>query len=160
MIIKSDISKLIICLAICLAAGGIGSIFTAPAIPTWYAGLTRPVFTPPNAVFGPVWTTLYILMGVSLYLVIRKGIGNGVVRHALWFFGCQLFLNALWSPVFFGVKSILGGLLIIIALWIFIILTIRVLYSIDRRAAYLLLPYFLWVSYASVLNFELWRLNA
>jgi len=151
--------KLIISIAICLLAGVLGSVFTTPAIPTWYATLIKPSFAPPNWVFFPVWTTLFIMMGISLFLVWQKGLDNGKVKIALSIFGVQLILNVLWSAVFFGLKSPLAGLIVISILWIFILFTILVFMKVSRTAALLLIPYILWVSFAAVINFFIWRLN-
>ena len=160
--------------ALCLLAGGIGSFFTFESIPTWYAGLSKPDFSPPNWVFGPVWTTLYVMMGISAYLVYRSGQNssatarkgraregpNGAdVRGALFVFGAQLALNTIWSIVFFGMRSPLYGLIVIIALWLAIAATIVKFYGISRTASLLLVPYILWVTFAGALNFFIWTLN-
>lgn len=134
-------------------------IFTFSAIPTWYATLNKPVFGPPNYLFAPVWTLLYILMGISLYLVWKKGLKTKIVSDALYLFGIQLILNAIWSPVFFGAKNILLALIIIIAMWIYIVKTISIFGKINKTAAYLLYPYIAWVSFAAILNFSIWLLN-
>ena len=120
----SNLLKLIISIAVCLLAGAVGSYFTADAIPGWYETLNKPEFNPPNWVFGPVWTFLYILMGISLFLVWKEGPGNKKVKPAMLMFWVQLALNVLWSVVFFGMKNISGGLLVIILLWISILITI------------------------------------
>jgi len=155
----NDVLKLIISIIICQLAGVFGSIFTTPAIPTWYAILQKPSFTPPNWVFAPVWTTLFLLMGISVFLVWRKGIENPRVNLALRFFIIQLVLNSIWSVLFFGLKSPILGFVEIILLWTFILLTILYFFKISRMAGILLLPYILWVSFAAVLNFSIWRLN-
>ena len=111
-----DIWRLIISLALCQVAGIIGSVFTRPAIPTWYASLNKPAFSPPNWLFGPVWITLYVLMGISLFLVWRKGLDIPYVKSGIMLFSIQLVLNVLWSAVFFGLNSPLGGLIMIIIL--------------------------------------------
>lgn len=155
----SDVVKLIVCVGICLLVGVIGSFFTTPSIPTWYAGLVKPVFNPPNWVFGPVWTALYIMMGVSAWLVLKKCKEDQNAKAALVIFGIQLLLNGIWSPVFFGLKSALGGLIVIVVLLIMIAKTILVFWRISKTSALLLVPYILWVAFATVLNFYLWRLN-
>jgi len=155
----SNILKLVISIVVCLAAGAVGSIFTADAIPGWYATLNKPSFNPPNWLFGPVWTMLYIMMGISLFLIWKEGTGNALVRPALSIFIAQLFLNMLWSVVFFGMQSISGGLVIIILLWVAIVFTITKFHKISQVAGILLIPYLLWVSFASVLNFFFYRLN-
>lgn len=151
---------LIASIIICNLAGAIGAVFTFDAIPTWYAALNKPFFSPPNWVFGPVWTTLYILMGISAYLIWQKGWQKKSIRSALSLFGIQLFLNALWSILFFGLRSPLLGLAGILPLWLSIALCIKEFYPIDRKAAYLLIPYILWVSFATLLNLFIWMLNS
>jgi tryptophan-rich sensory protein len=156
----SDQKKLIFSIFICLFAGFIGSYFTTPAIPTWFATLQKPSFAPPNWVFAPVWTSLYILMGISLFLVWQKGREDKTVKAAIYLFAGQLVLNALWSFVFFGLRSPLLGLIEIIILWIAILATIMSFMKISRTAAYLLIPYILWVSFAAFVNFSIWRVNS
>lgn len=153
----SSLGKILIAIAVCQLAGAIGSLFTFSAIPNWYAALNKPFFSPPNYVFGPVWTLLYFLMGVSLYLIwVSK---NNHRKKALKIFFIQLTLNALWSIIFFGLKSPLLALLDIIALWISIILTIKAFSKISSAAAGLLIPYIAWVSFASLLNLFIVILN-
>jgi len=156
----SEMKKLIFSIFICLFAGFIGSFFTSPAIPTWYATFQKPSFAPPNWVFFPVWTSLFIMMGISLFLVWQKGWGDKKVKTAIYIFAGQLVLNALWSAVFFGLKSPILGLMEIIILWIVILATIMSFMKISRTAAYLLIPYILWVSFAAIVNFFIWRLNS
>ncbi|MCC9605706.1 tryptophan-rich sensory protein [Blastopirellula sp. JC732] len=156
--VSTQIVALILAVGFCVAVGVVGAVFTTPKIPTWYAGLEKPSWTPPNYLFGPVWTTLYILMGIAAWLVWRGGSWTAT-RAALTAFAVQLTLNAIWSPLFFGLESPLVGLIVIVLLWLMIGVTI---YGFARRAtlaALLLVPYFLWVSYASCLNFAIWRLN-
>jgi tryptophan-rich sensory protein len=156
----SEAKKLIFCVFICLFAGFVGSFFTTPAIPTWYAMLQKPSFAPPNWVFFPVWTSLYIMMGISLFLVWQKGWEDKAVKTAIYLFAGQLVLNTLWSFAFFGLRSPLLGLMEIIILWIAILATIQTFIKLSRTAAYLLIPYILWVSFAAFLNFSIWRLNS
>jgi translocator protein len=151
--------KLIIALAIPQLAGLVGSLFTSPAIPTWYAQLQKPWFTPPSWAFPVVWTTLYILMGISLYLVWNRGIDYPGVRAGLIIFGIQLALNAAWSFLFFGLQSPLLGLIGIVVLWVAIALTIYQFAQVSRTAAALLIPYIIWVSIALALNYSVWMLN-
>ncbi|MCX6770968.1 MAG: tryptophan-rich sensory protein [Candidatus Micrarchaeota archaeon] len=153
---KLDWPALIAAIVVCLLAGAIGSIFTFSAIPTWYAALAKPSFSPPNWVFGPVWTALYILMGVSAYLAWKQG---KKADFALKIFGVQLFLNALWSFLFFGMRSPALGFAGIVPLWLSIAYCIRLFWPLDRKAAYLLLPYMAWVSFATLLNLAIWMLN-
>jgi len=154
-----DIVKIIISIVICQFAGIIGSIFTRASIPTWYATLTKPVFAPPNWLFAPVWTALYLLMGVSAYLIWRKGLSVPQVKTALTIFAAQLILNAIWSPVFFGLRSPLAGFIVIVLLWITILSTILTFFKISKIAGLLLIPYILWVSLATILNFSILILN-
>lgn len=151
--------KLIIAILVSEAAGGIGSLFTASSVGGWYADLAKPALNPPGWVFGPVWTTLYALMGVAAFLVWKNGWGWKKVRVALGVFGIQLVLNAAWSIVFFGLHSPGWALVNIIVLWLAIVWTIAVFYRISKPGAYLLLPYLLWVSFASYLNYSIWMLN-
>lgn len=143
---------------LCQAAGLIGTIFTMDAIPTWYANIVRPALNPPSWIFGPVWTLLYTLMGIALYIVWKKRDAIGR-KKALTVFGIQLVLNAIWSIIFFGLKETGWAFVDISLMWIFILYTIVVFYKISRPAAYLLLPYIVWVSFAAYLNFAIWRLN-
>jgi tryptophan-rich sensory protein len=139
-------------------AGFLGSLFTTPAIPTWYATLRKPFFTPPNWIFSPVWISLFVLMGISLFLVWRRQ-DHPKVKTALIFFFVQLILNILWSAVFFGLRSPLLGLIDIVLLWIAILLSTQHFLKVSRMAGFLLLPYLLWVGFAALLNFFLWILN-
>jgi benzodiazapine receptor len=151
--------KLICTIIICELAGIIGSFFTFSAIPTWYVTLAKPALNPPSWVFGPVWTTLYALMGISAFLVWKKGLDRQDVRKALYVFGFQLVLNSLWSIVFFGLHSPAWALVNIIAMWLAIIWTMILFYKISKPAMYLLVPYILWVSFATYLNYSIWMLN-
>jgi tryptophan-rich sensory protein len=154
-----SIVKLIVAILICQLAGFIGSIFTTPSIPTWYAGLQKPTFSPPNWLFFPVWTILFILMGISLYLVWNKLAKNKEAKKSLVVFGVQLTLNILWSILFFGLKSPLYAFVEIIALWLAIAFTVFKFYRISKNAGLLLIPYILWVTFAAFLNFNIWILN-
>ena len=155
-----DIIKLIVSIAACQGAGLIGSLFTTAAIPTWYAGLQKPFFTPPNWLFAPAWITLYILMAVAAFLIWRKGLDQKGVRFALIIFLIQLVLNTLWSIVFFGLESPLYGIIVIVALWIAILLTMIKFFKLSTIAGALLTPYIGWVSFAAVLNVAIWMLNS
>jgi len=154
-----NVYKLLIAICISELAGVIGSLFTVSSIPNWYSTLAKPALNPPGWVFGPVWTTLYALMGIAAWLVWKSGWGRKEVKVALGVFGIQLFLNAAWSIIFFGLKSPGWALIDIVLLWLAIIWTIVVFYKISKPAAYLLLPYLLWVSFASYLNYSIWMLN-
>lgn len=146
-------------IVICQMAGIIGSIFTTPAIPTWYANINKPTFRPPNWVFAPVWTTLFLLMGIALFLIWRKGLDKKENRIAFSIFIFQLILNTLWSVLFFGLESPFAAFIEIIFLWAAILASIILFFRVSKIAAYLLIPYILWVSFASFLNFTIWRLN-
>lgn len=156
---SKDILKLIVSLVICQCAGLIGSIFTTAAIPTWYATLEKPPFTPPNWLFAPAWATLYVLMGIAAFLVWRKGLNREGAKLALIIFLIQLVLNALWSVVFFGLESPLAGVIVILVLWVAILFTILKFFKLSMVAGLLLLPYILWVSFAAILNISIWLLN-
>ncbi len=155
----SNTLKLIISIAVSEAAGIIGSTaFTAGgSVYSWYAGLVKPALNPPAWVFGPVWITLYALMGVALWLVWKSDSTHKI--KAIWLFAAQLALNAIWSPVFFGFRSIGDALVIIVLLWAAIVLTIFIFSKVSKMAAYLLIPYILWVSFALYLNYSIWMLN-
>ena len=142
-----------------LAVGAIGSIPTARAIPTWYRGLEKPSWNPPDAVFGPVWTALYALMGIALVLVRRSGADAAAKDRAQAIFGLQLALNLAWSFVFFGGRNLRGAVVVIGALWLSIAGTIGAFTGIRRAAGVLLLPYLGWVTFASLLNVEVARRN-
>lgn len=153
-------AELAVSIIICQLAGAIGSIFTLSSITTWYSTLNKPFFAPPNWLFGPVWITLYLLMGISLYLVWSKGLDDRAVKIGIALFAIQLVLNAAWSPVFFGLHALRLSFYVIIAMWFFIMLTIVRFHSISKPAAYLLIPYIGWVSIATVLNYFIMILNA
>jgi benzodiazapine receptor len=154
-----DVARLIVSIVVCQLAGGLGAIFTTPAIPTWYASLNKPSFNPPNTVFFPVWTTLYTLMGIAVFLVWRKGLHERRVRVALALFGIQLILNLGWTIIFFGLYSLFGAVIAIVFLWVAILINILTFWRISKVAGALLIPYILWVSFAGILNYSLWVLN-
>jgi tryptophan-rich sensory protein len=154
----TDILKLVASVILCQIAGFLGSLFTTPAIPTWYATLKKPFFTPPNWIFSPVWISLFILMGISLFFVWRRQ-GHPQFKKALIFFFVQLILNVLWSLAFFGLRLPLLGFIDIILLWIAILLTILHFLKVSKFAGVLLIPYLLWVGFATLLNLSLWILN-
>jgi benzodiazapine receptor len=151
--------KFIICLILTFSAAFVGSIFTREAVPDWYATLNRPSFTPPNWLFSPVWTILYLLMAISAFIVWQKGLANPAVKIALILYLIQLILNALWSVIFFGLKLPLPAFIEIIMLWTAIAFTILAFARVSITAALILVPYILWVSFAAVLNFSIWFLN-
>lgn len=153
------LAKIFLFILVIEAVGIIGSVFTVSSIPTWYASLNKPFFNPPNYLFGPVWTLLYALMGVSAFLVWEKGIKKENVRKALIFFTIQLVLNLLWSIIFFGLRNPGLAFSEIIILWIFIIKTLVEFYKISKPAGYLFIPYLFWVTFAGILNLSIYLLN-
>jgi tryptophan-rich sensory protein len=148
-----------VAILICEAAGIIGSVFTMNSIPTWYVSLVKPALNPPSWVFGPVWTLLYALMGVAAFIVWKKARSERRGNQALWIFGFQLLLNAAWSIVFFGLQDPELALVVIALLWASIVWSMVAFHRISKTAAWLLLPYLLWVSFASYLNYSIWLLN-
>ena len=151
--------KLVISILICQCAGIIGFFFTRRSILEWYAFINKPAFNPPNWIFAPVWISFFTLMGIAAFLVWRKGLHTLGVKRALSIFLLQLGLNSLWSIVFFGSRSILGGLAVIVFLWLVILWTIKEFLAISKPAAVLLIPYIAWVSFALVLNVAFLILN-
>lgn len=151
--------KLLSAILVSLFAGAIGSLFTTPAISTWYATLAKPAFNPPNWIFAPVWVILYILMGVSAFFIWREGISRRNVKTALALFIFQLIANIFWSIIFFGAHNPGLAFIEIISLWCAILATILAFYEISHISAYLLLPYIVWVSFAGFLNYSIWRLE-
>jgi translocator protein len=139
-----------------LLVGAAGTIFTEPAIPTWYAGLAKPDFTPPNWLFAPVWTTLYVLMGIAAWRVWRL---TGLHSPEMLLWGAQLALNLLWSAIFFAAQLIFAALVDVALLWLLILATMILFWRRDAIAGLLLLPYLAWVGYAAALNFAVWQLN-
>lgn len=156
---RVNIFRLILSVFICEGAGLVGSIVTFPSISTWYSSLAKPGFTPPSWVFGPVWITLYALMGISLYLMWDKGLFNKEHRLPLSLFAGQLILNALWSFLFFGLQNSLIALIEILVLWVSILATIISFYKISKPASIVLIPYIVWVTIATFLNYYVWVLN-
>jgi tryptophan-rich sensory protein len=165
-----NLPKLIISVVGCELVGYLGTPFTISAIPTWYATLNKPFFAPPNWIFGPVWTMLYFLMGVAFYLIWKQDRGKSAkgrsasggkkkVRTAGMFFLAQLGLNFIWSPIFFGFRSPLIALIVIVTMWVLIVMTMKKFYPLSRLAFYLLIPYLLWVSFATLLNAAIVILN-
>ena len=145
--------RLIISLALPQLAGIIGSFFTISAIPVWYATLEKPSFSPPNWIFGPVWILLYILMGISIYLIWQKD------RSSTRLFWIHLFFNAIWSIIFFGFQNPGLAFINIIIIWLLIVILMIKFWRINQWSTYLLIPYLLWVSFASILNYFIWYLN-
>jgi translocator protein len=154
-----DIIGALAAIVLCALAGVIGQFFTFPEITNWYAGLAKPFFNPPNWIFGPVWTLLYIMMGIAVYLVVRRGLFTPAVEIAVGCFAIQLVLNSLWSIIFFGQHQLLLAFVEIIFLWSAILLTIVKFWPLAPAAGWLMVPYLCWVSFAAILNFSVWFLN-
>jgi tryptophan-rich sensory protein len=151
--------RLLVAVLVSEGAGFIGAVFTAPAIPGWYAGLVKPALNPPSWVFAPVWTTLYALMGVALFMVWREGMEKKEARRAVRLFALQLILNALWSPIFFGMHDLSLAFADLVLMWFAIAATIFAFSKVSRGAAWLLAPYLIWVTFAGYLNLSLLILN-
>lgn len=159
---RNDILRLVVSLSIPLVIGYIGSFFTTPNIEPWYDLLNRPALTPPGSFIGLVWTILYVMIGISLYLIWSKDIKAShrkAWKITMMFFVLQLFLNLMWSMMFFGLRSPWFGILVILPLIVLILFNVYYAYKIDKRAAYLLVPYLLWVSFATYLNIGIAVLN-
>jgi len=153
---KINWKRLLLSVLLTQGAGGIGAIATTPKIGTWYSTLVKPTFSPPNWLFGPVWTLLFLMMGVAFYLIWMEG---KRAHKALVVFGIQLVLNILWSFLFFGAESPGAAVIEIVLLWIMILVTIVKFSKISKTAAWLLVPYLFWVSFASILNMAIFQLN-
>ena len=149
---------LAVSVGICLGAAGLGSILTTPSIDSWYATLRKPHWTPPNWVFGPVWTALYLSMAVAAWLVWRQ-VGFSLGKLPLTLFVIQLTLNVAWSGIFFGLRLVDVAFLEVVLLWLFILSTTFAFWSVSRMASWLMVPYLTWVTYAMALNAEIWRMN-
>lgn len=156
---RNPLVVFIVILLISFLPGILGSSVTFSSINSWYVTLNKPFFTPPNWLFGPAWSVLYILMGISAYLVYQKGIKNAKVRQGLIIYGIQLVFNGLWSFLFFGLRSPFLGLFGIAILWLLIVWTIFKFSKVSKTAAIILIPYLLWVSFASLLNYYTYILN-
>jgi len=151
--------RLLVSVAIPLAVGGLSGITTASGVQDWYPSLVKPAFNPPAWVFGPVWTLLYVMMGVAAFLVWQRGLKDGAVRPALIVFSVQLLLNGLWSLFFFGLKSPGLAFAEILLLWLLIGTTVYLFWRVRPAAGVILLPYAAWVSFAAILNGFIWVLN-
>lgn len=148
--------ELIICVAACAAAGWLGSMWTIPNLHPWYSSLAKPSWTPPEWLFGPVWSALYLIMAVAAWLVWKR---VGMASAQMVLFSLQLLLNALWSGIFFRLRLVGPAFFEISLLWISILTTCISFHRIAPLASWLLVPYLIWVTYASGLNFSIWRLN-
>jgi benzodiazapine receptor len=155
----AKVIKLVVCVLVCLLVSYVGSLLTTPSIPTWYAALQKPLFNPPNWIFAPVWLTLFVLMGLSAFMVWEKGLARKDVRVGLGLFVAQLALNLTWSGLFFALHSPLWAFVDIIALWVLILFTIIWFFKTSKLAGILMIPYILWVSFASALNLAIVILN-
>lgn len=151
--------KLIIALALPLAIGGVGSYFTIAEINGWYTTIQKPLFNPPNGIFGPVWTTLYILLGIAFFLVWKSTASASLKQYAIALFIIQLLANFFWSIIFFNQHQIGWALVDIVFLWVSILFTIIAFSKINTLSAWLLVPYISWVSFAMILNYSIWVLN-
>ncbi len=156
---KKKLTYIGIAVVICLVIGFLSSFATQSSINGWYGGLNKPGFNPPNWIFAPVWTVLYIMMGVAAGIVWAKGFYHLWVKTALYHFGFQLLLNATWSIVFFGLREPFWALMVIVTLLILLLLTIRWFKVVSNLAAFLLIPYLLWICFATALNYKIWELN-
>ena len=153
-----DLIALTVCVALCYAVGAMGSVLFAGARDGWYASLAKPAFTPPGWIFGPVWTVLYICMGVAAWLVWRR-LGLQAGAGPLGLFAIQLALNGAWMPLFSGLRSPGWAFADIVALWVMIVWTTARFFAVRRLAGWLMVPYLAWTSFAAVLNFAIWQLN-
>jgi len=154
----AKITKLVASILIPLVIGFLGSFFTSSSVNNWYATINKPTFNPPNWIFGPVWTVLFFLIGISFYLVWKKGFGKNKIK-IIGIYALQLLLNFIWSLLFFGLQSPALALIEIIILWFVILANIIIFYKSTKIAGYILIPYLLWVSFATVLNFAIFILN-
>jgi benzodiazapine receptor len=155
--VQRPLMRLILCIVVCLGAAGLGSLLTKPALGSWYAGLSKPRWTPPNWLFGPVWTILFVAMAIAAWLVWRK---VGLTAAPMQLFLLQLLLNVSWSALFFRLRSPGLAFAEIVVLWFAILATSVGFWKVVPAASWLLLPYWIWVSYAAALNFSIWLLNA
>ena len=149
--------KLFVSLLLPQIAGGLGAFFTLSSVQTWYLTLNKPSWNPPSWLFGPVWTTLYVLMGIACFLIWKSN--HPLKKQALILYSVQLILNFLWSPAFFGAQNPLLGLVVIVPMWVSILICILKFRQINSWAAALFIPYLLWDSFATVLNATIWYLN-
>lgn len=156
---KKKLTYIAISVFVCLLVGFLSSLATQSSVNTWFLTLNKPSFNPPNWLFAPVWTALYTMMGVAAGIVWAKGTHHVWVKTALFHFGFQLVLNATWSIVFFGFRQPIWALMVIIMLIVLLGLTIRWFNIVSKTASYLLVPYFLWICFATALNYKIWELN-
>ncbi len=155
----NNITRLIISIAIPVVAGSLSGFFTVTGDGSWYQTIQKPSWNPPGWVFGPVWTSLYVMMGISLYLVWKSNAEQSLKKKAIIIFAIQLALNFFWSYIFFTLQSPGWAMVEIITMWLFILLTIFAFAKISKVAAWLLVPYISWVSFASILTYTIWQMN-
>ena len=155
----NNIAKIIIAVAIPVAVGAVSGFFTFSGVQSWYQTLNKPSWNPPDRIFGPVWTTLYVMMGIGLYQVWRSDSSGVLKKKAIALFAAQLILNFFWSFIFFNQHQIGWAFIEIMVMWIFILLTIFAFAQVSKTAAWLLVPYISWVSFAAILNYTIWQLN-
>jgi tryptophan-rich sensory protein len=158
MITARQVIALAVSIGICLGAAGLGAILTTPSIHPWYGTLLKPQWTPPNRVFGPVWTALYLSMAVAAWLVWRQD-GFSHAKLPLTLFAIQLGMNVAWSGLFFRLRLVGVAFLEVVLLWLFILSTTIEFWPVSRMASWLMLPYFTWVTCAAALNAAIWRMN-
>ncbi|MFZ1535277.1 MAG: TspO/MBR family protein [Chitinophagaceae bacterium] len=156
----NNTSKLIISIIIPVAIGATAGFFTATGVESWYQTINKPSWNPPGWIFAPVWTTLYVMMGIALFLVWKSNAREGLKKNANTFFAIQLILNFFWSFIFFDQQQPGWALVEIIIMWIAILLTIFAFAKVNKTAAWLLVPYISWVSFATILNYTIWKLNS
>jgi tryptophan-rich sensory protein len=155
----NNIVKLIIAVAIPVAVGATSGFFTISGVSSWYQTINKPSWNPPSWIFGPVWTTLYIMMGISLFLVWKSDSAGMLKKIAIALFAAQLILNFFWSFIFFNQRQIGWALVEIVVMWVVILLTIFAFARVNKTAAWLMVPYVSWVSFATILNYTIWKLN-
>lgn len=155
----NNILKLIISLAIPLAIGATSGFFTVSGVESWFQTINKPTWNPPNWIFGPVWTTLYVMMGIAFFIIWKSEIRSELKKSAIVLFAVQLVLNFFWSFIFFNQHEIGWALVEIIIMWFFILFTIFAFGNISKTAAWLMVPYISWVSFATILNYTIWQLN-
>lgn len=142
-----------------MITGGLSGFFTVTGVESWYQYINKPSWNPPNGVFGPVWTTLYIMMGIALFLVWKADASRDLKKIAMVLFGAQLLLNFFWSFIFFKLEQPGWAFAEILVMWLFILMTIFAFAQVSKPAAWLLVPYISWVSFAAILNYTIWRMN-
>ena len=156
---RKKLTYIVISVVICLLVGFLSGFATQTSVDSWYESLNKPFFNPPNWIFAPVWTTLYIMMGIAAGIVWSKGLHHIWVKTALYHFSFQLIFNAMWSVVFFGFNQPFWALLVILVLLALILLNMKSFRVASKTAAYLLVPYFIWVCFATLLNYKIWEMN-